>query len=1015
MAAMANKTESICDKNIIVIDSYIANSPWSRRLVDEFLSNDYIIDNSINVHIEYLQSLNMKTEDILDVYRQKINKLISDKKPIVIICLDSPAFVYFKDILQKLKDTHIVLVSMTDYIVPVKYHYTNSVAPKNERIPLSSLHKDYNITTVYSSPLFEENLEIIKNLQPEIKTLHFISDNRQVSNEYRETLKNLIASDYPDLNLNFITEGDYKIDSMLHFFKKLNIKNDAVIYHSFYNETQTSQDKTSIDTDKLVAGLANFPIYTLQEIGINKNNFLGGARVLNTKYKNTINTIRKAIENKNANDHLFFNENEIVYELNYPLLIKYNLLDNVSLSKIVYINKPPTFFEKYKVIIISLIILLIISAIYLYYTYNSKEKEIKLLSQKRSLLNNMPVLYAEIEYTKDNSGRIVSYQPVDSNKTLSKKYSNIKSLLDNMFMKEETKENPLNILEVIAKVSETCQEVTFQHKDLQHSKVYNVIIKPSFKPNHIDMFMIDITKLIDTQHQLDINNRKMLMAINVAEIITSHWNVKSNIMTFDMPNSTMAIPSQCLTESNSYVITQDIYFSRIHPDDRKRVINAFKELAKGSKVMVNEEFKILNVNDEYEWIEKNACVESCDENGEIKSIISTAKIITDRKRIEQELIIAKEKAEESNHLKSTFVANMSHEIRTPLNAIVGFSTILSETEDIEERKQYVQIIENNNDLLLQLIGDILDLSKIEAGSLEFNLTPVNLSEMLDEIYHSTMLKIKDKNLELKLTKDLKNYNILTERNRVTQVITNFLTNAIKFTPSGTIEFGCKISDSNQNMIYIYVKDSGIGIAKKSLEDVFDRFVKLNSFAQGTGLGLSICKAIIERIGGEIGVESDEGVGSTFYFTLPYSPIKASKKTQIVKPKEILISPNKKIKLLIAEDNESNFLLFKSILRHDYDIIHAKNGKEALELFIKEHPDLILMDINMPIMNGEEATAKIREISTSVPIIAVTAYAYSSDKERLLQNGFDDFSPKPIIASQLKENIAKLLTQRFIIK
>ncbi|MEG0647792.1 MAG: ATP-binding protein, partial [Bacteroides sp.] len=234
-----------------------------------------------------------------------------------------------------------------------------------------------------------------------------------------------------------------------------------------------------------------------------------------------------------------------------------------------------------------------------------------------------------------------------------------------------------------------------------------------------------------------------------------------------------------------------------------------------------------------------------------------------RKKMSQE-IHEREKAEESNRLKSAFLANMSHEIRTPLNAIVGFSTLMADENGSRERHEFAKIIDNNNKLLLQLINDILDLSKIEAGTLEFTYSDVDLNYLLSEIEKSTRLRSMNTEVQIQFTTSLPTCIIHTERNRLTQVITNLLTNALKFTHSGSVLFGYT---EQGDLLRFFVKDTGCGIPADKVDTVFGRFVKLNNFQQGTGLGLSICKTIVEKMGGDIGVISKEGAGSEFWFTI----------------------------------------------------------------------------------------------------------------------------------------------------
>ncbi len=252
--------------------------------------------------------------------------------------------------------------------------------------------------------------------------------------------------------------------------------------------------------------------------------------------------------------------------------------------------------------------------------------------------------------------------------------------------------------------------------------------------------------------------------------------------------------------------------------------------------------------------------------GGLPLILGISWDITELKKTEQELIIAKEKAEESNRLKTAFLANMSHEIRTPLNAIVGFSDLMTETEEIEEKQEYIKIIKKNNDILLQLITDILDLSKIEAEVLDFNLSTTDVNKVCEEVVTSCTMRW-DSPVPIILEKSLPECYIYSDKNRIYQVLTNMINNALKFTQEGEIRVGYHVLDNNT--IRFYVQDTGIGIKEKHIPTIFDRFVKLNSFAQGTGLGLAICKNIIEQLHGEIGVESRWGEGSCFWFTLPY--------------------------------------------------------------------------------------------------------------------------------------------------
>lgn len=391
-------------------------------------------------------------------------------------------------------------------------------------------------------------------------------------------------------------------------------------------------------------------------------------------------------------------------------------------------------------------------------------------------------------------------------------------------------------------------------------------------------------------------------------------------------------------------------------------------------------------------------------------IVSIEWDITELEMIKRELQSSKEKAEMSDSLKSAFLANMSHEIRTPLNAIVGFSNILAETDVLEEKQEYAEIIENNNALLLQLINDILDLSKIEAGTLEFVYSDVDVNTLLSDLERSMSKRVVNENVRLMFERKEKDCYVSIAKNRLMQVIINLLTNAIKFTDQGSISYG--YSCLNKKMLRFYVSDTGRGISVEQQEAIFDRFVKLDSFAQGTGLGLSICRMIVDHLGGEMGVESEIGKGSTFWFTFPYKAPEKPVREDVIFEK-IKVEKDK-LTVLIAEDNAGNFKLFETILKNDYTIVHAWNGKEAVELFKEYEPHIVLMDINMPEMNGYEATKEIRKLSEVIPIIAVTAYAFASDEEQVMNSGFDAYASKPLNASALKKQMVDLLRARVFV-
>ncbi len=307
-------------------------------------------------------------------------------------------------------------------------------------------------------------------------------------------------------------------------------------------------------------------------------------------------------------------------------------------------------------------------------------------------------------------------------------------------------------------------------------------------------------------------------------------------------------------------------YAHVVPEDQAVLKNFVREVKEGKASSLRKEVRVCRENGKYTWTSINVMVRDYRPQDGIIDMLCINYDITPLKETEQKLIIARDKAEELDRLKSAFLANMSHEIRTPLNAIVGFSSLLAETDSRSERQEYIKIVQENNELLLQLISDILDLSKIEAGTFNFVYTNVDVNETCSEIIKSMGMKVS-KGVELILEEPFQECYIYTDKNRFTQVISNFINNALKFTQQGSITLGYE--QVSHQKIKFYVRDTGMGIPEEKQKSVFERFVKLNTFVQGTGLGLSICKSIVSQMGGEIGVDSTEGVGSCFWFTHPY--------------------------------------------------------------------------------------------------------------------------------------------------
>lgn len=410
------------------------------------------------------------------------------------------------------------------------------------------------------------------------------------------------------------------------------------------------------------------------------------------------------------------------------------------------------------------------------------------------------------------------------------------------------------------------------------------------------------------------------------------------------------------------------------------------------------------------------------EKGEVQDIIVLSHDVTPIKESERELREAKEKAEESNMLKTEFINNMSHEIRTPMNGILGFSQLLSEEGVTNEmRDNYITIIQNSADQLMRIIDDILEISRLGTRQVVLQNSEYCLNDILLELFTIFDVKAKENRTPMYLNKGLsdRESTIFTDKTALNKILSNLLENALKFTSEGSIEFGYFVEEGQ---LKIFVKDTGVGIHKDKHEVIFERFAQeeknLSRKLGGLGLGLSIARENAELLGGSISLESEKGKGATFVVSLPYNPVYSIMGSSDVEPASVS-DPKDKFSVLIVEDEEVNYLyietLMNALVERNRKIYHAKNGLEAIEK-CREHPeiDFILMDIKLPVMNGFEAALKIKEANPAVHIVAQTAYTAGEYVDRAKQAGCDDFISKPIRKKDLKEVYDKYLAKAKVV-
>jgi PAS domain S-box-containing protein len=454
---------------------------------------------------------------------------------------------------------------------------------------------------------------------------------------------------------------------------------------------------------------------------------------------------------------------------------------------------------------------------------------------------------------------------------------------------------------------------------------------------------------------------------------------------------------------------KDGWLNAVHPEDREKLALNWQQSTLNNTES-KAEYRFVHPDGTEAWVIGNAVPQE-DKNGNIVGYIGTITDITERKKMEAELIIAKENAEESDRLKTAFLQNISHEIRTPLNSIVGFSRIIADTElSAETFDNYSTIIENSSTHLMSIIDDIIQIATIESGQEKIQENEININALCTRMYDRFITNAKIQNISLLYNTALNEDEAYTisDDSKLTQVLNNLIRNALKFTKDGFVSFGYQVIGS---FLKFFVEDTGIGIDPEMHEKIFKRFQQVESTATrkfgGSGLGLAISKSNVELLGGRIWVESEIGRGSKFYFTIPYKPSRVLKPEIISLEHSIVDLPNN-LKILIVEDEKAVDIYLSLVLKSiGVEILHAKNGIEAVAICRKRPDfDLILMDIKMSEMNGYEAVREIRKFNSDVIIIAQTAYALSGDREKSIEAGCNDYITKPINRNSLHEMLRR---------
>ena len=826
---------------------------------------------NLDYDLVHMNAILIQTDSLYNLVKEQIFNRFKNNKPDYLILFGRMAFSLRDQIKNEWGDVPMLLIGANDNIVlNEKYLSGNKITASATKIHLSDIREQYNFTYIEVPELYKETIDMMVRMQPDMKKLVFASDNLAGNMELNEKIKAYLTLEYPLLEYEWLVASENSRKNIQTYLISSDQSVGILLGSWYYSRPSAFGYPMLVTGDfKLIASSPR-PIFSLKEKYLESGGATGGYFADQQEIlQNSIRVFRRMVAGENMRNIPFTYPTMKYPKVDYLQLKSYGLLVDNCPKDTVFINKPESFWKRYfwQIIISSIILVAILFILGIFMIF--QRKKMTYMASRNRMVDNMPICYMIGKLKTDKTGKLINIDFVSENHETSK------LIAKNTDAEEQ---NSLFDMEYITglldNVRKTKKNIKFTYYFAKTDTYYDFLVCQTLNNDEVEFFGIDVTDKVKSENSLKETTKTLEMTLEVAHIIPWKWDLKRHTITCEANRTMRHMDSQERPESTIYThtIEEKEYFKRIHPEDLEYVKQTYIDLRDGTKQYAKGEFRILSENNgktNIDWIEVNASVAKYDEKLKPKELIGSLLLITSRKKQEARLIAAKEAAKEADHLKSAFLANMSHEIRTPLNAIVGFSSLLTAIEDKEEQQRYINIIENNNQLLLQLIEDILDLAKVEANALDFIYKPTDLNELIREIEVTMRMKVHQ-DVVLNYTLGAVDCCIETEPNRLSQVIINLLTNACKFTDKGSITYGYEL---HENEIYFFVRDTGCGISKENQTRIFQRFTKLNDFVQGTGLGLSISQSVIEKMKGHIGVESKgEGKGSTFWFTIPYLPV-----------------------------------------------------------------------------------------------------------------------------------------------
>ena len=865
-------------KRLLILNSYNEGAPWAQEIINPIMREVSNRDGFQAVEVVHLNSTLIHNDKDFDNMSRGIFDRFVDRKPDYLVLVGDFAFTLRDSIVERWGDVPMLLVVQSEQYGMRDYYYTyideNEAMNPDKLYPLESIHDDYNFSIVVTPNLYKETVDMMAYMFPDMNKLVFVADALYQNRQLNQQLREYLSREYPDMDYEWLVANEENSRALQQYLNNTD-HNIGMLLSTWFFERMTVHGHPQLIAGeaRMISG-AHRPVFGLRAAYLNYG-ITGGYFPSPDEMQKKIHAgLLDLISDKDMRKVPFRKVADSYPIVNYNHLMRDGIPESSCQPGTVFMNRPKSAWELYHTYIIAggIVLLAIMAVIVARVMFQNRR--IAMLRAHERLLNNMPVGFSQAKVVRGNDGNVVDIEYHGGNAMFREllKRNALPGKPDKLFDADF-------IAKIVERLLHRRRSVRFSYNFPYTDVTYEFLISIGNEVNKVvedvNVFAVDITEKCNAERDLQEFAHKLDVTMNVAHIIPWRWDIhKHKIMCEAMRMLRRSHYNVTAMAEDVRVINEEDYLSCIHPDDMERVCDVYRRFVEGRLEYIKMEYRFIRRKpkcDMVEWIEVCAAVTERDDNGMPTVLIGSMLLITERKRQEEMLIAARERAAEADKLKMAFLANMSHEIRTPLNANVGFSNLHAKTVDADKKQRFINIINKNNQMLLKLIGDVLDMAKVESNTLDFNFRPTDLNHLIQEVDSTMRIKLSN-DVMLNYVLGAPDCIIDTDPDRLNQVLMNLLNNAAKFTTKGSITFGYELRDDE---IYFYVRDTGIGIPDQDAERLFSRFTKLNNFIPGTGLGLSISKSIVEMLGGSIGVKSaGHNRGSIFWFTIPNKQVSA---------------------------------------------------------------------------------------------------------------------------------------------